>query len=114
MDAAERQQAEIRLKELQATLQTELDETQADSAPVQLDSSIGRLSRGDALQSQQMAMEMKRRREERLLRIQSALQRIRKETYGACARCQQSIDTERLDAFPDVVLCARCASGPKP
>jgi RNA polymerase-binding transcription factor len=114
MDAAELQHYESQLIQLRGTLQTELKQASEESAPVQLDTSIGRLSRGAAMQAQQMAMEMKRRREERLLRIQSALQRVGKGTYGACARCTKPIDGERLTAFPDVVLCVGCTSGPKP
>ncbi len=114
MDTAELHHYEVQLNELQASLQEELGQAREESAPVQLDSSIGRLSRGGAMQAQQMAMEMKRRREERLLRIQSALQRIQRGTYGTCGRCRKPIDEARLAAFPDVVLCVECTSGPKP
>ncbi len=114
MDAAELQHYEVQLNELRASLQEELKQAREESAPVQLDTSIGRLSRGGAMQAQQMAMEMKRRREERLLRIQSALQRIQRGTYGTCGRCRQPIDEARLSTFPDVVLCVGCTSGPKP
>lgn len=114
MDPTELQQAEARLLELQTTLQAELKQASDESVPVQLDTSIGRLSRGGALQAQQMAMEMKRRREERLLRIQSALKRIRRGTYGTCGRCGQPIAEARLDAFPDAVLCVRCVQPPPP
>ncbi len=113
MDAAELQHYEARLIALRATLQSELKQASEESAPVQLDSSIGRLSRGGAMQAQQMAMEMKRRREERLLRIQSALQRIQRGTYGTCGRCRQPMGGARLTAFPDAVLCVKCTPGSK-
>jgi len=110
MDGTTLQKYETMLLELQAELRAELDETRAESKPVALDGSMGRISRGDAMQTQQMALEMKRRREERLQRIQVALQRISKGTYGNCGRCRKLISAERLDAFPDSVLCVRCAS----
>ena len=113
MNVAELQRYEARLKELRATLQAEMEHAGGESAPVQLDSSIGRLARGGAMQVQQMAMEMKRRREERLLRIQSALQRIQRGTYGTCGRCRQPMDEARLAAFPDAVLCVKCTTSPK-
>lgn len=96
------------LLELQRQLREELDETiEADT--VELDGSMGRISRIDALQRQQMALELNRRREERLVRIGTALDRIRQGTYGLCVRCKQPIDMERLEAFPEVTLCIRCA-----
>jgi DnaK suppressor protein len=110
MDATTLQKYETMLLELQAELRTELDGTIADSKPVALDGSMGRISRGDAMQTQQLALEMKRRREERLQRIQASLQRISQGTYGRCGRCRKPISTERLDTFPDAVLCVRCAS----
>jgi len=112
MHAAELHHYEVRLNELRASLQKELKQAREESAPVQLDTSIGRLARGGAMQAQQMAMEMKRRREERLLRIQSALKRIQRGTYGTCGRCGQPIAEARLTAFPDAVLCVRCVEPP--
>lgn len=95
--------------ELQSELRAELDQSSDESAPVAVDGRMGRVSRGDAMQVQQMALEMKRRREERLQRIQTALQRIEQGTYGLCGRCRNPIATARLDAFPDAVLCVSCA-----
>jgi len=111
MDATSLKKYETMLIELQATLRVELEQSSDESAPVEVDGRMGRISRGDAMQVQQMALEMKRRREERLQRIQTALQRVEQGTYGICGRCQNPIATARLEAFPDSVLCVRCASG---
>ena len=61
-------------------LESELDELKqnlkesADAAAVvELDSSIGRLSRMDAMQSQQMALELRRRQEAQIERIKKAI-----------------------------------------
>ena len=113
MDEVALQEYEMMLLELQSSLRTELDGTSDESAPVAVDGRMGRISRGDALQVQQMALAMRRRREERLSRISSALDRIQKGLYGPCARCRNPISTARLDAFPDAVLCVRCASQPR-
>ena len=110
MDATTLQKYQAMLVELQSELQTEIDETSTDSEPVALDGRMGRLSRADAMQAQQLALEIKRRREERLIRVQVSLQRIEQGKYGICGRCRKPIATERLDAFPDAVLCVRCAS----
>ncbi len=113
MDTTSLQKYEAMLKDLKATLQSEIEQSRAAAAPVTLDGTMGRISRGDAMQVQQMALEMQRRREERLLRTGTALQRIEGGTYGRCGRCQNAISSGRLDAFPDVVLCVNCASTPK-
>jgi DnaK suppressor protein len=113
MDAATLQTYRTMLMELRATLEAELEQSRATAAPVALDGSMGRISRGDAMQAQQVALEVRRRRDQRLVRTQSALQRVEKGSYGRCGRCRGAIGGERLDAFPDVVLCVRCASTPK-
>ena len=108
MDEQTLAQYRVRLLDVQRELRAELDQsTEVDR--VELDGSIGRISRMDALQSQQMALELKRRREERLVRIGTALDRIRQGTYGLCVRCKAPIDPARLDAFPEVLLCVACA-----
>jgi DnaK suppressor protein len=112
MDDEKLAQYRDQLLVLQRETEQQLKETAATYAPVQLDTSMGRLSRGDAMQSQQLALEMKRRREQLMVRIESALARIREGTYGLCGRCRQPVSDQRLDAQPDVVLCIDCARTP--
>lgn len=78
-------------------------------ATVELDQSrVGRLSRMDALQGQQMAMEMKRRNTEKLLAIENALKRIETETFGECFICDQPIALKRLELDPTYTRCIDC------
>jgi DnaK suppressor protein len=78
---------------------------------VELDqSSVGRLSRMDALQSQAMAQENKRRREVQLVRIQAALERLETGDYGYCASCGEEISPRRLEVDPANPFCIACAS----
>lgn len=48
--------------------------------------------------------------QDEIARIRAALQRIRDEEYGFCARCGDEISTERLDVLPDTPLCRNCAA----
>ena len=48
--------------------------------------------------------------QDEILRIRAALQRIRDEEYGFCARCGEKISEERLDVLPDTPLCRTCAA----
>ena len=78
---------------------------------VELDHSrIGRLSRADALQSQAMSLEVKRRRGLELQRLEAALQRIDAGTFGICTRCEEDVGMRRLEANPTAVLCIDCAT----
>lgn len=98
-----------RLEELEREILEDMDANPEDSGVVELDSSIGRLSRMDALQNQQMALELKRRQENQLLRIENAFKRLAKGQYGLCGKCKKPIEENRLEVFPDTVTCVRCA-----
>ncbi len=79
--------------------------------PVALDqSSVGRLSRMDAMQSQAMAQENARRRKVQLVRIKAALERIEEGEYGYCAVCDEDINIKRLEVDPAAPFCVACAS----
>lgn len=88
-----------------------LTKTTAESRqPVMLDqTTVGRLSRMDALQGQAMALETGRRREVELLRIESALKRIDAGEFGFCVACGEEIEVKRLDHDPTTPICIDCA-----
>ena len=100
-----------RLLQLQQELGA-LQQTGAEAAQVvELDqTSVGRLSRMDALQSQAVAQASVRRREEMLRSITDALQRITAGEYGRCHACDELINPKRLDANPTALYCIQCAS----
>jgi len=47
--------------------------------------------------------------EERLARVERALEKLDDGTYGTCDACGKSIPAPRLQAMPDSVLCVTCA-----
>lgn len=110
MDQATLDQLKQRLETLEAELRAAVTGKADATAPVTLDTSIGRLSRMDAIQSQQMALGLKARQQQALLRVQNALKAVANGTYGQCRRCQETIALERLEAQPDAVLCVNCAN----
>jgi DnaK suppressor protein len=71
---------------------------------------VGRLSRMDAMQAQAMSQELERRREQALLRIAAALQRVDSGDYGDCLECDEPIAVQRLELDPAATLCIHCAS----
>ena len=45
-----------------------------------------------------------------LARIQAALRRMERGSYGECSICRGGIDLQRLEAVPDTDRCGRCAA----
>ncbi|MCB9679732.1 MAG: TraR/DksA C4-type zinc finger protein [Alphaproteobacteria bacterium] len=78
---------------------------------VELDqAAVGRISRVDALQQQQMADAQKRRNELRLKQVAVALQGFEDDEYGACKVCGEPIGYRRLKARPESPACVACMS----
>ena len=106
-----------KLKEYHRILQLERDKIRRLAAisadgrkPVELDQTTqGRLSRMDALQVQEMAMEQERRRSTEGRRIEAALLRIESGEFGYCTSCGDDIEPKRLANDPAVPLCLTCA-----
>ncbi|OUD14347.1 TraR/DksA family transcriptional regulator [Thioflexithrix psekupsensis] len=77
---------------------------------VELDqSAVGRLSRLDAIQAQQMAKDTVRRYQQQLVRIEAALRRVDAGEYGDCLDCGMEIDQRRLLIDPATPRCIKCA-----
>ena len=90
---------------------TASEDTQSGRKPVELDqTSVGRLSRMDAMQGQAMAAAMDARRHGRIRAIDAALIRIADGEFGWCEDCGDFIGYGRLDFDPTVPRCVSCAS----
>lgn len=84
---------------------------EADRAPVELDqTSVGRLSRIDAMQVQAMAMANQQRRKAELERILAALRRIDEDDFGYCSVCGEAISEARIMHVPAAAMCIGCAA----
>ena len=78
-------------------------------APVVLDQqAVGRLSRMDALQKQNMELATEQRRQQRLHVIDAALKRIDAGDFGFCVICDEAISPQRLAFDPAVACCVTC------
>jgi DnaK suppressor protein len=99
------------LEAVLAELMAERDATAEGRAPVVLDQqSVGRLSRMDAMQMQQMALAADRQRNARISRIRNAFDRMERGEFGYCIACGNDIPEARLEADPSVPLCVACVS----
>ena len=99
-----------RLEDEREELQHDAEISAEERDVVVLDqTSVGRLSRMDALQNQAMQVETERRREVELARIDAALQRLDEDEYGYCVSCGEEIQAKRLDMDPATPVCIDCA-----
>jgi len=99
------------LEQEQRALEAIVDDHGGRSGTVALDQSrVGRVSRADALQQQEMAKASRRRAALRLERVEAALERIRADPdqFGWCPDCGEPIPLRRLEAVPESVLCVPC------
>jgi DnaK suppressor protein len=86
-----------------------LAEVSQDASAVTLDqTSVGRLSRMDAMQQQAMAQERQHRMRLHQRQLQAAQDRVANGTYGRCCECDEDIDLPRLERDPAVVFCLPC------
>lgn len=104
------EQAKHQLLEELDSLQTLRDKSKEARAPVELDQqSVGRLSRMDALQKQNMELATEQRRQMRIKAIDSALKRIESGDFGYCVMCDEAIAPQRLKFDPALACCVSCS-----
>jgi DnaK suppressor protein len=103
------------LAELRAELERELArlergmERRDETKTVELDqTSVGRLSRIDALQNQQITAGLRGREIARHGDLIAALERMERGSFGRCERCEGAIPHGRLLVIPEARNCAGC------
>jgi DnaK suppressor protein len=99
------------LKLKAAELELQLEGSRQSAEPVTLDQqAVGRVSRMDAIQQQQMAVA--NREQSTLLRklVTTALLRVKSGEYGYCLQCGEPIAFARLEAQPFTPNCLDCQS----
>ena len=106
---AQRTELRSELEEQLAKLQKSMAVTDQALRPVELDqTSVGRLSRMDSLQSQGMAKGLRERETLKLAMIREALERLDAGTYGICTACGGTVAFGRLIVFPESGTCGGC------
>ncbi len=88
-----------------------LELAREDARPVAPDPSLGRLTRLDAMQQQQMGLARIRRLDRRMQLLEAARLRVDQGTYGECVNCGEDVAAERLAARPEAALCLACERG---
>ncbi len=97
------------LQSLRTELVELLQKSAASADAVLLDQSkVGRLSRVDAIQQQEMARASLVSYQRRLARVDQALAALNEGDYGYCQTCGKIIDPRRLEIRPESLLCVDC------
>lgn len=101
------------LKNLLLEMRTRLDEQVRLSNPavdvVKLDqTSVGRVSRIDAIQQQGIAVAAQNKAKRQFVNVNKALKAMETGDYGFCLRCGHRISMPRLMVRPEACLCLSC------
>ena len=99
---------EEKLQSRSKEIEEQIADMEASCEPVSPDVSIGRLTRQDAMQSQQMALHLRERMTLLQTQIKTALERIASDKYGLCVLCKEPIAAKRLELLPEAPLCVAC------
>jgi DnaK suppressor protein len=104
-----KEELERQLRKLERSMRV----TAEAAAPVELDqTTVGRLSRMDSLQSQGLSRSLQEREEMKLILLREALARLEGGSYGLCVTCGGEVPFERLYVFPEAPSCTSCAGLP--
>lgn len=109
--AEHRQRLYRALRTLQAELISQVAAAGSAAAPVVLDQAmVGRLSRMDAMQHQEIAKAQQRRAEARLRQVERKIRAYDQgdDNFGLCGDCLEPIPAARLAELPDAELCVSC------
>ena len=91
-----------------SSTQKDIKGLQEKTKPISPDCSLGRLTRQEMIQEQQVNEHTLDEAEIRLNKLKYALQKVDKKDYGVCAECEEDILFERLMLVPESSHCVRC------
>ncbi len=103
------EQLRTRLLSSKSKLEQQLEMGESATGVVTLDqTSVGRVSRMDAMQQQSMAVSTRVKAASTLRNVQKALLRLDNGKYGFCNKCDENIELNRLMAQPEASFCLKC------
>ena len=79
------------------------------SKPVSPDNAIGRLTRMEAISSQNISEASLNSVQAKLVKLNKALSKVDFPDFGICVRCNNPIPQGRIMLMPEIVLCVFCA-----
>lgn len=96
------------IKDRLRSTREEISELQDLTKPIPLDSSIGRVSRMDAINNKTINEASLREKKKLLSRLEKALDRSGEKDFGRCVKCGNDIAFGRLEYMPHTTRCVSC------
>ena len=90
-------------------LEAEIISLKEMTQPVSPDSSIGRISRMDAINNKSVMESSLRNSEAKLSSLKFALENIHSDDFGICIKCKQPIPEGRILLMPEKRTCVKCS-----
>ncbi|MDX8403750.1 MAG: TraR/DksA C4-type zinc finger protein [Mariprofundaceae bacterium] len=109
LTSEQRQQLKEKTASEIVILEDELVHLSEAAQPISPDNAIGRLSRQEAMQDQQILLANLNGSKTRLSRLQRVLGCIDDEGFGLCLQCEEPIPFGRLMLMPESTTCVNCA-----
>jgi len=103
-------QIKKKIQEDLLSMQDEIEALKEKTKPITPDCSLGRLTRQEMIQEQQVNEHALHEAEIRVNKLKYALGKVDKESYGICAECEEEIIFERLMLLPESTHCVACKS----
>ncbi|MEA2073047.1 MAG: TraR/DksA C4-type zinc finger protein [Campylobacterota bacterium] len=102
-------------QEIKETIEKELESgykeianLQEKTEPIAPDCSLGRLTRQEMIQEQEIYEHALRELEVKVKKLMFALQRVESKEYGICVECEEEIAHARLLLVPESTHCVAC------
>ena len=89
-------------------MEDEIDALKEKTKPITPDCSLGRLTRQEMIQEQQVNLHASHEAQIRVNKLKYALQKVDKEDYGICVECEEEILFGRLMILPESTHCVAC------
>lgn len=108
MDADQIEELRHHYEARREALNTQLPTLKASAQPVAPDTSLGRLTRQDAMQAMEINAAALRQMQAELGLLDYALSHMNAPEFGHCAECDGAIPLGRLKAVPGTRHCVKC------
>ncbi len=108
MTDEQRKQLRQKLEDDLVEVQEEVDRLEEMTQPIPPDSSLGRLTRMDAINNKSANESALRAAQSRLMKLKDALAKVDNPNFGICVRCKKPIPFARLMFLPESTTCVAC------
>jgi len=110
MKKEDKDKIKIKIQEDIITLKKQIERLIEKTQPIAPDCSLGRLTRLEAMGEMHVNNRVLDESKVRLTRLNNALSRIEKPSFGICIECEEPIGLGRMSIRPESVRCVECAN----